>query len=89
MRIRDSMGFRHLRELFDGFVIDVPKSLVNDSSFDMLYRRLVACGAVVMGDGLPNSNLSATHIIDWPDSSSANSNAVCEIDMNILLNTCK
>ncbi|VUZ56212.1 unnamed protein product [Hymenolepis diminuta] len=75
MRIRDSMGFRHLRELFNGFIIDVPKSLVDDSSFNMLYRRLVACGAVVMGDGLPNSNLSATHIIDWPDSSSANSNA--------------
>ncbi|VDN97993.1 unnamed protein product [Rodentolepis nana] len=73
MRIRDTMGFRYLRELFDGFVIDVPKSLVDDPSFDNLHRRLVACGAKVIGDGLLTSNLSATHIVDWPVSSNAKS----------------
>lgn len=67
MRVRDSMRFRYLRDLLDGFVIEVPKSLVDDPSFDMLYRRLVACGAVVIGDGLLASGKTATHVIDLPD----------------------
>nr|CDS32321.1 DNA ligase 3 [Hymenolepis microstoma] len=71
VRVRDSMGFRYLRELFDGFVIDVPKALVDDPSFDMLHRRLVACGATVIGVDLLNSNRSATHIVDWPVPSNA------------------
>ncbi|KAM7535871.1 hypothetical protein Aperf_G00000089047 [Anoplocephala perfoliata] len=76
MRVRDSLNFRYLRDLLDGFVIEVSKALISDPTFNMLYRRLVACGAVVIGDGLPASGKAVTHIVDWP----ATTNAVSATD---------
>ncbi|KAL5108773.1 DNA ligase 3 [Taenia crassiceps] len=66
-RIRDSYPFNYLRPLLEGFVIRAPKALIDDASFDLLHRRMVACGAVVIGDGLRQSMMSATHAIVWPD----------------------
>ncbi|EUB57733.1 DNA ligase 3 [Echinococcus granulosus] len=66
-RIRDSYQFNYLRPLLEGFVIEVPKTLIDDASFYPLYRRMVACGAVVVGDGLRHSMMTATHAIVWPD----------------------
>ncbi|KAL5968856.1 DNA ligase 3, partial [Taenia solium] len=65
-RIRDSYPFNYLRSVLEGFVIQVPKTLIDDSSFNLLYRRMVACGAVVVGDGLRHSMMTATHAIVWP-----------------------
>ncbi|VDK33885.1 unnamed protein product [Taenia asiatica] len=65
-RIRDSYPFNYLRPVLEGFVIQVPKTLIDDSSFNLLYRRMVACGAVVVGDGLRHSMMPATHAIVWP-----------------------
>ncbi|CDI97581.1 hypothetical protein EmuJ_000136850 [Echinococcus multilocularis] len=66
-RIRDSYQFNYLRPLLEGFVIEVPKTLIDDASFYPLYRRMVACGAVVVGNGLRHSMMTATHAIVWPD----------------------
>lgn len=66
-RIRDPYPFNYLRPLLEGFVIQVPRALIDDTSSDLLYRRMVACGAVVVGDGLRHSTMTATHAIVWPD----------------------
>uniref|UniRef100_A0A5K3FPH4 BRCT domain-containing protein n=2 Tax=Mesocestoides corti TaxID=53468 RepID=A0A5K3FPH4_MESCO len=65
-RVRESAQFNYLRPLLEGFVINVPGALIGDESFQMLYRRLVACGAVVTGDGLRETTKPVTHTIVVP-----------------------
>ncbi|BHF72937.1 DNA ligase 3 [Sparganum proliferum] len=58
------MTFNHLRSIFEGFVISVPLEVSSQPEFNMLRRRLIACGATLsLSEDSDPTDEPCTHVI--------------------------
>ncbi|KAL7060099.1 hypothetical protein AAHC03_09872 [Spirometra sp. Aus1] len=58
------MTFNHLRSIFEGFAISVPLEVSSQPEFNMLRRRLIACGATLsLSEDSDSTDKPCTHVI--------------------------